>query len=72
MLDEKRILDLSYWFASCGIAFALGCLCGPNIPFMLAFLLLWTCACLKLYLHHKIGKSQDVKADKEDSTKNKR
>jgi hypothetical protein len=59
MLDKKRILDLSYWFASCGMAFALGCLCGPDIHFMLAlFLLLFTCACLKLCLHHRLNKKR--------------
>ena len=70
MLDKKRILDLSYWFASLGIAFALGCLCGPDIiPVMLVVLLLLTCACLKLYLHHRIEKSQNIKAEKEAGTK---
>jgi 4-amino-4-deoxy-L-arabinose transferase-like glycosyltransferase len=70
-LDKKRILDLSYWFASCGMAFALGCLCGPNIPFMLAFLLLLTFSFLKLCLHHRIEKFQNIKAEKEGSTKEK-
>lgn len=72
MSDKKRILDLFAWLASLGMAFALGCLCGPDIiPVLLVVLLLLTCACLKLYLHHRIEKSQNIKAEKEGNTKEK-
>jgi len=68
-IEKSQILDLSYWFASCGMAFALGWLFGPNIPFMLAVLLLLAFAFLKLCLHYRIEKSQNMKEGKEGRAK---
>lgn len=71
IIEKSQILDLSHWFAGCSIALALGCLLRPDIPTMLGALLLLTFSCLKLYLHHRIEKSQNITAEKEGSTKKK-
>jgi hypothetical protein len=70
-IEKSQILDLSRWFASYGIAYALGCLLRPNISPMLGVLLLLTFLCLELYLHHRIEKSQNITAEKKGCTEEK-